>query len=114
MHVEAAEESPCRPCRCCWRPIPDLNASAPLSVDDAAPPVLYMKARDLVEFYWGGYWPFHGRAHRPSERDGAAMHSAMPLLIVTLTVVVLITALGIRRLVRHSTLCLATPTNASR
>lgn len=70
------------------------------------------KAENPVKLYWGGYWPFHGRAHRPSEEDGVTLRSVAPLLIATFAAMAVITALGIRRLTRRTEYCMA-PQNIS-
>jgi len=126
LQVQNIQESPCAQCHCCWRRSPEALPSspaiaelrglkAPVMVIEKEPqglkaPVLFVnRLKSLISLYWGGYWPFHGRAHRPSESDGSAMQSAMPLLIATFCLVALITAFGIRRLARHSNCCLAGP-----
>jgi len=125
LRVQNIQDSPCSQCHCCWRRSPDTHTSpaiaelrglkAPVMVIEEEPkgmktPVLFVtRLRNLITLYWGGYWPFHGRAHRPSEHDGSAMQAATPLLIATFCLVALITVFGIRRLAKHSTCCIAGP-----
>jgi len=115
LRVEDLQDSPCHQCPCCWRRSPELGTSTPSSTEPPAesiseaapvlPPPGEAVKEDLISLYWSSYWPFHGRAHRPSEQDGAAMQAATPLLSVVLGVVAVIAALGVYRFARRSTWC---------